>query len=152
MELNRLGELLKKYSPAHFRDIGSALSLLSDELEYTKSALSEDLMRAQNRNNFTEAREILDAQEELSERIAAIYNLLSESGADDLNDDEKDMDSNNDKMSTSSDGERIDYSQYAMDDTVAYDIEDTPVTFKRPAAFSYNGKRYQVTKWKTMLV
>lgn len=69
-----------------------------------------------------------------------------------MNDDEKDMDSNNDKVSTSSDGERIDYSQYAMDDTVAYDIENTPVTFKRPAAFSYNGKRYQVTKWKTMLV
>lgn len=38
-----------------------------------------------------------------------------------------------------------------MDDTVAYDIKDTPVTFKRPAAFAYKGKRYTVTKWKTFL-
>jgi hypothetical protein len=38
-----------------------------------------------------------------------------------------------------------------MDDTVAYDIKDTPVTFKRPAAFSYKGKKYVVTKWKAML-
>jgi hypothetical protein len=51
----------------------------------------------------------------------------------------------------SSSNEYIDYSQYDMDDTVAYDIEDTPVTFKRPAAFSYKGRRYPVTKWKTML-
>lgn len=39
-----------------------------------------------------------------------------------------------------------------MDDTVAYDIEDTPVTFKRLAAFSFHGKRYPVTKWKALLV
>ncbi len=47
--------------------------------------------------------------------------------------------------------ERPDYSLYDMDDTVSFDIEDTPVTFKRSAAFSYKGKRYPVIKWKTLL-
>jgi hypothetical protein len=39
-----------------------------------------------------------------------------------------------------------------MDDSVAYDIKDTPVTFKRPAAFSYTGDRYTVASWKAMLL
>ena len=152
MELNRLGALLKQYSPAHFRDVCAALSSLSDELEYTKAALSEDLMKAQNRNDFPAAREILDTQEELSERISEIQRLLGEAGLEDIENVEPDTEADGDTDAGTSDGEHIDYSQYDMDDTVAYDIEDTPVTFKRPAAFSYKGKRYQVTKWKTMLV
>lgn len=144
MKLQRLAELIKQYSPAHFRDVCASFSLLSDELEYTKTALSEDLMTAQKSNDFSKAREILDVQEELSQRIAIIQKLLSESEME-----EEELDAEEAEELEAS--ERPEYSLYDMDDTVAYDIKDTPVTFKRPAAFSYKGKRYTVTKWKTFL-
>lgn len=144
MELQRLAELIKQYSPAHFRDICASFGLLSDELEYTKSALSKTLMAAQKNNEFSKAREILDVQEELSQKIAIIQKLLSESEME-----EEELDAEETEELEAS--ERQDYSLYDMDDTVAYDIKDTPVTFKRPAAFSYKGKRYTVTKWKTFL-
>lgn len=50
MQINRLIELIQKHSPAHFRDICVALSSLSDELEYTKAALSDELMNADYRS------------------------------------------------------------------------------------------------------
>ena len=78
MELHRLADLIIMYSPAHFRDICAVLTSLTDELEYTKAALSADLMSAQNQDDFPRAREILDAQEELSQRIADLRNLLTE--------------------------------------------------------------------------
>lgn len=144
MKLQRLAELIKQYSPVHFRDICASFSLLSDELEYTKTALSKELMAAQKSNDFSKAREILDIQEELSQKIAIIQKLLSESEME-----EAELDAEEAEELEAS--ERPDYSLYDMDDTVAYDIKDTPVTFKRPAAFSYKGKRYNVTKWKAFL-
>ncbi len=150
MDLHRLADLIKTYSTVHFRDICAALTSLTDELEYTKEALSADLMSAQNHDDFPRAREILDTQEELSQRITELRNLLAEYDVEEEAT-EPDEISSGDEESVEP-GERVDYSLYDMDDTVAYDIEDTPVTFKRPAAFSFNEKRYQVTKWKTMLV
>lgn len=150
MELHRLADLIKTYSPAHFRDICAVLTSLNDELEYTKAMLSADLMSAQNQDDFPRAREILDVQEELSQRITDLRNLLAEYDVEEEVVEPDEIPSDDEENSEP--GERVDYSLYDMDDTVAYDIEDTPVTFKRPAAFSLNGKRYQVTKWKTMLV
>ena len=147
MELQRLAELIKQYSPAHFRDICAALVSLIDELEYTKAALSQDLMNAQNRDDFARAREILDALEALSLKIAAIKDLLPPDAEEETDEDDEETSWEEGADST----DRPDYSLYDMDDTVAYDIENTPVTFKRPAAFSYKGRRYQVTKWRTML-
>ena len=150
MELQQLSDLLKNYSPAHFRDICASLSLVSDELEYTKSALSKDLMDAQHQNDFYRAREILDIQEALLQRISDIRSILSYSEVA-----IKELDSSDDTeigVDDTSLDERPDYSLYSMDDTVAYDIVDTPVTFKRPAAVSYKGKRYPVTKWRTLFV
>lgn len=144
MKLQQLAELIKQYSPTHFRDVCASFGLLSDELEYTKTALSKDLMAAQKSNDFSKAREILDVQEELSQKIAIIQKLLSESEME-----EEKLDAEEAEELEAS--ERPEYSLYDMDDTVAYDIKDTPVTFKRPAAFSYKGKRYTVTKWKTFL-
>lgn len=149
MELQQLAELIKKYSPSHFDDICNTLASLSTELELTKKVLSKDLMEAQKQDSFSKAREILDAQEELSQMIIMIRKRLSEFGVETNGTYEDDIEDNDEHISDAA--ERPDYSLYSMDDTVAYDIEDTKVTFKRPAAFSYKGKRYPVTKWKTLL-
>lgn len=150
MDLHRLADLIKTYSPAHFRDICAALTSLSDEMEYTKAALSADLISAQNQDDFSRAREILDAQEGLSQRITDIRNLLAEYDVGEAAEEPDEIQPGDEANPES--GERIDYSLYDMDDTVAYNIEDTSVTFKRPAAFTFNGKWYQATKWKSMLV
>lgn len=148
MQINRLAELIEKYSPAHFRDICVALSSLSDELEYTKAALSNELMNAQKHDDFSQAREIIDMQEELSQKITLIQAMLPNMGTEDMIPNQ-DQEESEDMSGTCL--ERTDYSLYDMDDTVAYNIKDTDVTFKRPAAFSFRGKKYPVTKWKALL-
>lgn len=40
MEMDRLAELLRQKSPAHFKDICGALGLLGEELEYTNTTHS----------------------------------------------------------------------------------------------------------------
>lgn len=145
MEINRLVELIEKYSPAHFRDICVVLNSLSDELEYTKASLSNELMNAQKHDDFSQAREIIDVQEELSQKITLIQTLLSDMEKEDVMSKQEIEDISETYL------ERTDYSIYDMDNTVAYDISNTSVTFKRPAAFSLRGKKYPVTKWKTLL-
>lgn len=119
MKLQRLAELIKQYSPAHFRDVCASFSLLSNELEHTKTALSKDLMAAQKSNDFYKAREILDVQEELSQKIAIIQKLLSES---EMEEEELDVEEAEELEAF----ERPEYSLYDMDDTVAYDIKEDP--------------------------
>lgn len=150
MDAIELAGKLKEQTPRHFQDICAALDMLCDELGYTKVSLRKDLMKAQSVDDYTKARSILDTQEELLAQMNRIQHFLNEVGADlpspadeEMNDDHNSADDTND--------DRIDYSQFDMDDTVAYDIEETPVTFKRPAAFSFKGNRYPVTKWKGML-
>ena len=84
MEINRLVELIEKYSPAHFRDICVVLNSLSDELEYTKASLSNELMNAQKHDDFSQARKIIDVQEELSQKITLIQTLLSDMEKEDV--------------------------------------------------------------------
>lgn len=149
MESNRVAAFLKTSVPAHFQDICDAVDLLYDELEYTKSDLSKDLMLAQESDDFTLAREILNIQETLSNTMLSIRTFLDNYGTEDA------LEGVNEKFDEKTQAlvetERPDYSLYDMDDTVACDIENTPVTFRKPAAFSLNGERYVVTKWKTLL-
>lgn len=148
MGYNQVAEFLRQKTPAHFKDICGAVDLLSDELEYTKAALSKDLISAQSRDDYAQAREILDMQEELSRAILSIREFLDDNDTEDAQEDiSKGLDETEQPQAEM---KRPDYRQYGTDDTVAYDIENTPVTFKRPAAFSLNGKRYTVTKWKTL--
>ena len=152
MDVNKLAERLERLSPEHFRDIYAAIDMLCDELGYTKTSLGKDLMKAQENDDFSTAREILDTQENLLHAMNIIQQFLSEYELEQAPEDavsEEELPITEDETD---EVERIDYSQYDMDDTVAYDIENTPVTFKRPAAFSYKGKRHPVTKWKTLLV
>lgn len=152
MDVNKLAERLTRLSPEHFRDIYAAVDMLCDELGYTKSSLGKDLMKAQENDDFSTAREILDTQEDLLHAMNIIQQFLSEFKIEQEFEDDVPEDELPISEDDSDDAERIDYSQYDMDDTIAYDIENTPVTFKRPAAFSYKGKRHPVTKWKILLV
>ncbi|MCR5602771.1 MAG: hypothetical protein K6G27_03605 [Lachnospiraceae bacterium] len=146
MELDKLTLLVKRQSPMHFRDICAALEVVSDELMYTKAALSNDLIKAQNRDNFALAREILDAQEALTEYMSSICNYLEQ-----YMENEPDTEDDADLVEEYDQDEKIDYSLYKMDDTVEYPLKDTPVTFKRPAGFSLSGVLYKVSTWRMML-
>ncbi len=146
MELDKLTLLVKRQSPMHFRDICAALEVFSDELMYTKAALSNDLVKAQNRDNYALAREILDAQEALTEYMSSINNFLEQ-----YMENEQDTDDDADPGKEYAQEEKIDYSLYDMDDKVAYPLKDTPVTFKRPAGFSLSGVLYKVSTWRMML-
>lgn len=148
MENIHVIEFLKEITPTHFKDICGAVDLLSEELEHTKAALSKDLIAAQSGDDYALAREILDVQEKLSHCILSIRKFLEENDPEDFR---EGVDERTDEPElVQAEINHPDYSQYDTDDTIAYDIENTLVTYKRPAAFSLNGKRYAATNWKTL--
>lgn len=149
MEVKDLTELIKTYIPSHLCDMCAILAFLVDEMENAKATLTADLFNAQSQNDFSKARVTLDTLEELSKRISDVRKTFAELDIEEEQEEFEDV-VLDDGGSTES-GEQVDYSQYDMNASVAYDIEDTPVTFKRPVAFSFNGKQYKVTTWKTML-
>lgn len=160
MDMEQLTVFVRNNMPAHYRDICTSLKSLTDELEYTKIGLSNMLISSQNRDDYLKAHEIIDAQEALAKCISEINDFLNEIGADNFDslvnaEAEKDeffsqqTEVQNNAVSSK---ERIDYRLFETDDTVAYSITDTPVTFKRPSAFSLNDRKYQATTWKDMLV
>ncbi len=63
--MNKFAEMLTHYSLDHFRDICAAMDMLCDEPGYIKVSFGKDLMKAQQRDDFTAAREIIDTQEQL---------------------------------------------------------------------------------------
>jgi hypothetical protein len=148
MEINQLTELLKTEAPAHLKEICTTLRDLSNKMEYVKYALSNNLLAAQNQDDFSKAHKIIDAQEELTMRIDKIQQYLEYADIE-----ETESETTKDVQQKSSVlGDRIDYSQYNTDDTVAFPLADASVTFKKPAAFTFERKRYAVTNWKEMLV
>lgn len=155
IDMEQLADFIKINAPAHFRGICSSLKSLTDELECTKNDLAKMLISAQSQENFSKAHEILDAQEALTQTISEISIFINELGIDQTIqtfESEDAVSKEETEKNVDTYENRVDYSQYAMDDTIAYNITDTPVTFKRLSAFSLNGQRYPVTKWKQMLV
>lgn len=144
MDHQKLADLLRLYAPKQFVDAYTSIELLSEELEEAKEALTTALMEAQSQDDYQKAHEILDMKEGLTAIIHDIQAFLS--GLGEAVEEAEQVISENEEPQ-----ERRDYSLYGVDDTVAYDIADTQVTFKRPAAYTFCGTRYQVNNWKSLL-
>lgn len=154
IDSERLIYLLKEYTPAHYKFICEHILSLADELEYIKTLLTKDLMTAQNRDEFSKSHEIIDIQETLSAKISDLKKLIADSGfkPEELSAEETEEQDN--KANTAfydHNAEKPNYELYSLDNTVAYDIENADVTFKKLYAFSYNGSNYPVKTWKTFL-
>lgn len=152
MERDQIAEFLKQHAPAHWREICRAVGCLADELEHTMSDLPNDLLSALDREEYDLSRRLIDAREGLSKTLSSMRDFLEENGAGDFPRDEVEVDSDDPEEDGGEQDarKRPDYSIYDVDNTVAYDIKDTPVTYKKLAAFSFRGQQHSVRKWKEL--
>jgi hypothetical protein len=145
MEYNEIVKMLKEVAPSHLQDLLAAIGLVADEIEYSKAAVDKNLQNAINRNEYGSVHKLLELSEALHNNKQTLESFLEEHSAEEMEVGEDDLISDNEHA------ERVDYDSYRVDESVEYDLFSL-VTFKRPAAFSFKGKEYNVSTWSRMLI
>lgn len=151
MDYLDLLEKLNEYVPDKVIDIVTVIESLSQELESAKASLKSNMLIAQNREDYVTSRAIIDLQEDIATKIADLNQVISSPVLQLRHSTSSEFAEIENHMSNE-DAERIDYSLYATDETIAYDLLNTPVTKKRPAAFSFKGYKYEAMTWQEMLL
>lgn len=146
MEYTDIIKKLEQVVPSHLQDLIAAICLVSSELEYTKTAIDKNIQNAINQNDYNTVRELLEISEELHNQKIKIDGFIEEQNIEDTVETEDVIESDEDQHNNG-----VDYDAYRVDETVSYDLF-TPITFKRPAAFSFKESKYNVATWNGMLV
>ena len=147
MEYVDIIQKLEQVVPSHLQDLIAAISLVSNELEYTKNAVDKNIQNAINQNDYNTVRELLEISEELHKNKSKIDGFIEEHSPEDETVETEDVIENDEEQHSNG----VDYDAYRVDETVSYDLF-TPITFKRPAAFSFKDSKYNVATWNGMLV
>ena len=146
MEYTDIIKKLEQVVPSHLQDLIAAICLVSSELEYTKTAIDKNIQNAINQNDYNTVRELLEISKELHNQKIKIDGFIEEQNIEDTVETEDVIESDEDQHNNG-----VDYDAYRVDETVSYDLF-TPITFKRPAAFSFKESKYNVATWNGMLV
>ena len=146
MEYTDIIKKLEQVVPSHLQDLIAAIGLVSSELEYTKTAIDKNIQNAINQNDYNAVRELLEISEELYNQKIKIDGFIEEQSIEDTVETEDVIESDEDQHNSG-----VDYDAYRVDETVSYDLF-TPITFKRPEAFSFKESKYNVATWNGMLV
>lgn len=147
MEYTDILQKLEQVAPSHLQDLIAAISLVSNELEYTKTAVDKNIQNAINQNDYKAVRELLEISEALHENKTKIDVFIEAHSAEEEMLEIEDVVDIDDEQHNKG----INYNAYRVDETVSYDLF-TPITFKRPAAFSFKDNKYNVDTWNGMLV
>lgn len=146
MEYSDIVQKLEQAVPSHLQDLFAAISLVSNELEYTKTAIDKNMQNAINMNDYKTIHELLEVSETLHKTKSKIDEFISEYGSEEMVETDFNFDN---EAEQHNDG--INYDAYRVDETVSYDLF-TSITFKRPAAFSFKNGKYNVATWNGMLI
>ncbi|NCD03811.1 MAG: hypothetical protein EOM00_12630 [Clostridia bacterium] len=137
---------LEQVVPSHLQDLMAAIGLVSSELEYTKIAVDKNIQNAINQNDYNTVRELLEISEEIHKNKSKFDGFIEEHSSEEIVEAEDVIENDEEQHSNG-----VDYDAYRVDETVSYDLF-TPITFKRPAAFSFKDSKYNVATWNGMLV
>ena len=155
MERDEMIRLLITYAPEQVSEICKHLSEISDEFDTAKSQLAKAATLAMVRDNYDTARTLLAAQETINVHIGIIQEFINDFTAEPVPADPippEPVPPESPAPVKVYEKEPIDYDQFNVDNTIAYNITDTIVTFKKPAGFSLLGKAYTTTTWRAILV
>ena len=148
MQLNETINLLNKFVPDNYQDIRILLAGIKYELKRTKEQLAKELVEWQKSNDYKSLHEIINLQETLENYIKIVEEISGDSTEEEISMycDKKES---NPPFATT---ERVDYSKYAVDDTIGYNIDENIATFKRLAAVSFINRRFKVKTWVSLYV
>lgn len=143
-----VASILQETIPSQFQDLLASVSLVNNEIEHSKAALDKTVQKAISRNEYDTARKLMSTSEALHHFSENIVDFLNQYKTEDP--DSKEFELLSDKQNSCSTN-RVDYDAYRVDETVAHDLF-SPVTHRRPAAFSFKGEKYNVSTWCGMLI
>lgn len=146
MDIEKMLEYVNRELPAHAEEIWSAIDLLSNTIENTRCAIDGALGRLSSEREYSKANEYIQMSQELAEVLDIIreynkkYVLIEDETRNMPTEDEEDE-------ALESNGEKINYENYRVNEEVAYNLY-TDFTHKKPAAFLLEGKKYPARKWQ----
>lgn len=146
MNIEKMLEYVNRELPAHAEEIWSAIDLLSNTIENTRCAIDGALGKLSSEREYSKANEYIQMSQELAEVLDIIreynkkYVLIEDETRNIPTEDEEDE-------ALESNGEKINYENYRVNEEVAYNLY-TDFTHKKPAAFSLEGKKYPARKWQ----
>lgn len=135
---------LKSIDPEHGKELLAHIYLVRDDLLSIKKSIDLKTNEETIKNNYNEARSLLEMSADLHENIHRLNELIE------LSDNNEISSSADDSAEKESEKTKPDYELFSVDNTVEYDL-DTQLTFKRPYAFSFKGKKYRTDTWSEML-
>ena len=136
LNIEELSEFLNEKFPEELSEINSSIFLLNESLEQTKDSISNSIADLLKEDNHAEAREYIDASEQLKEYINELDSLID--GINQI------TSKNTDKIKSH------DYEEYSVDNKKPHSL-DEDFKFKRPYAFVLKESGKKVHNWRKML-
>lgn len=150
MNIEAILKFVCEETPGHAKELWSAIELVFNTIENTKLAIDGSIGKLLSNREYKKAEEYMHMSKDIAELIDVVneytkkYALQEDSTDDVIEDDEDDV-------SSSLITDKVNYEKYRVDENIAYNIY-TDFTYTKPAAFTFNGKKYYVRKWQYLFV
>jgi len=142
MNKENLEEIMKTLqieAPGHLLDLLSAIDLVADEINYSKSIIDMSIEKNIKQNEYDHVKGLVDVSQKMHVMVEDLKQLVEMYNENEICSEgiiEPDRVQN-----------RVDYNKFNVDNTVAYDLF-SQLTYKKPAGFSFNGKFYDANTWQ----
>lgn len=144
---DKLMDFLKKEVPSNAGDLNNSINNTLEIIERTRAAVIGSVPKLYQNgrhdevNNFTDAdRQLMNMENYLKDFISEIQHIQQEQ-----------VESNKINAKSTVAKQKLDYDSCKVDDTKPYSL-DADFSKKRPVAFIFEGKRYDVQSWKRFIV
>lgn len=151
MNIESVLKFINEETPSHAKELWSAIDLLSGTLENTKCAIDGTIGKLASNRDFNKAKEYMEMSQQLAFVMDELNKYIKKYGLEEdikgeVIEDEEDNEDDNQNSTN-----KINYEKYRVDENVAYNIY-TDFTYKKPAAFAINGKKYYARKWQDLFI
>lgn len=151
MNIESVLKFINEETPSHAKELWSAIDLLSGTLENTKCAIDGTIGKLASNRDFDKAKEYMEMSQQLASVMDELNKYIKKYGLEEdikgeVIEDEEDNEDDNQNPTN-----KINYEKYRVDENVAYNIY-TDFTYKKPAAFAINGKKYYARKWQDLFI
>lgn len=143
MTISEYASFVVENMPSHAEEISTALDLLVSSLDNTKAVIDGEVSKLLSKDCYDEVGQYISVSKGISEIEKKCKEVLDSMIFDNAST-EVIIEDTEDEAS-----DRINYEEYRVDDSIAYNLY-SDFTYKKPAAFVFMGKKYQVAKWKQM--
>lgn len=145
--MDKLIEFLRKEVPSNAEDLNNSINITLDLIKRTRTAVIGSVSKLYQNGRHDEVNDFTDADRQLMNIENNLRSLLGDCLK--IQQEKIKHDDLNEKLITTK--QKTDYDSCKVDDTKPYSL-DADFSKKRPVAFVFEGKRYDVQSWKRFLI